>query len=325
MKETDITGELQSTNIRIVDYAETPRASIKPRKKRNVLLGAILGLFVGVGLAFFLEYLDNTIKRPEDVEQYLDIQLLGIIEKVGTKVSPSDLITHELPKSVIAEAFRSVRTGVMFSLIDKPSKLIMVTSAVQGEGKTFIASNLAYSVAQTGKKTLLVDTDLRKPRLNEVFKVERKPGLSNHLIGVDNFDSIVKATSTPDLSIITCGIIPPNPSEILESTSLEKFCDTVRDKFDIVIFDTPPAMTVTDAVVLSKNMDGVILTIKSGSTAKNTVKRCISKLTSSKCEVLGAIINYVDIVKGGYYYHYYAHYYKYGYTSEKEFQEAENA
>ncbi|MCP4267903.1 MAG: polysaccharide biosynthesis tyrosine autokinase, partial [Candidatus Brocadiaceae bacterium] len=325
LKETDITGELQSSNIRIVDYAETPRASIKPKKKRNVLLGAILGLFVGVGLAFFLEYLDNTIKRPEDVEQYLDIQLLGIIEKVGTKASPSDLITHELPKSVIAEAFRSVRTGVMFSLIDKPSKLIMVTSAVQGEGKTFIASNLAYSIAQTGKKTLLVDTDLRKPRLNEVFKVERKPGLSNHLIGVDNFDSIVKASLAPDLSIITCGIIPPNPSEILESSSLEKFCDTVRDKFDIVIFDTPPAMTVTDAVVLSKNMDGVILTIKSGSTAKNTVKRCISKLTSSKCEVLGAIINYVDIVKGGYYYHYYAHYYKYGYTSEKEFQEAENA
>ncbi len=325
LKETDISGELQTSNIRIVDLAETPRVPIKPNKKRNVLLGAILGLFIGIGLAFFLEYLDNTIKRPEDVEQYLDIQLLGVIEKIGNQPTTSELITQELPKSVIAEAFRSVRTGVMFSLIDKPKKLIMVTSAVQGEGKTFMASNLASTIAQTGKKTLLVDTDLRKPRLNEVFDVERKPGLSNHLVGAGNLDSIVKDTSVPYLSIITCGIIPPNPSEMLESTSLEKFCDAVREKFDIVIFDTPPAMTVTDAIVLSKNMDGVILTIKSGATAKNTVKRCITQLTSGKCDVLGAVINYVDIVKGGYYYHYYAHYYKYGYSSEKELQAAEGA
>lgn len=325
LKETDITGELQTSNIRIVDPAETPRAPIKPRKKRNILLGSVLGLFIGIGLAFFLEYLDNTIKRPEDVEQYLGIPLLGIIEKIRTKINSPELITQELPKSVIAEAVRSIRTSVLFSMIDKPRKLIMVTSAVQGEGKTFMASNLAYAIAQTGKNTLLVDTDLRKPRLNEVFSVIRKPGLSNHLIGECNLESIVKTTSVPNLSIITCGIIPPNPSEILESTLMEKFCKEVRDKFDIVIFDTPPSMTVTDAIVLSKNIDGVIITIKSGSTVKNTVKRCISQFTSSRCEILGAIVNYVDIVKGGYYYHYYAHYYKYGYSSEKELQEAESA
>ncbi|MCP4976294.1 MAG: hypothetical protein GY931_09055, partial [Maribacter sp.] len=224
LKETDITGELQSSNIRIVDPAETPREPIKPRKKLNILFGAIIGLGMGICLVFFLEYLDNTIKRPEDVEQYLGIPLLGVIGKIRTQVSSPELITHELPKSFIAEAFRNVRTGLMFSQIDKSRKLIMVTSVAPGEGKTFMASNLAYAIAQTGKNTLLVDTDLRKPRLNEVFCVERKPGLSDHLIGVDNFDSIVKATSAPDLSIITCGIIPPNPSEILESTSLEQFC-----------------------------------------------------------------------------------------------------
>ena len=319
LKETDIAGELHTSNIRIVDPAETPRAPIKPRKMRNVILGAILGLFIGIGLVFFLEYLDNTVKSPEDVEQYLGIPLLGIIEKIKVQVSSSDLIAQELPESFIGEAIRSVRTSVMFSMIDKPKKLIMVTSAVPGEGKTFLASNLAHAIAQTGKNTLLVDTDLRKPRLNEIFSVTRKPGLSNHLIGVGNLESIVKVTSVPDLSIITCGTIPFNPSEILESTLMEKFCGVVREKFDIVVFDTPPAMTVTDAVVLSRNMDGVIITIKSGSTVRNTVKRCLSQLKSSKCEILGAVINNVDNIKGSYY----SDYYKYGYSSEKELQETE--
>ena len=169
----------------------------------------------------------------------------------------------------------------------------MVTSAAQGEGKSFMASNLAsVRFAQTGKNTLIVDTDLRNPRLNEIFSVTRKPGLSNHIIGVDSdLESIIKTTSVPNLSIITCGTIPPNPSEILISTAMEKFCDAVREKFDIVIFDTPPAMTVTDAVVLSRIMDGVIITIKSGLAIKNTVKRCLSQLASSKCEILGAVIN----------------------------------
>ncbi len=311
LKETDVTGELQTSNIRVVDLAEIPRSPIKPRKKLNILLGAIFGLGLGIGMIFFLEYLDNTIKSPEDVERYLGIPLLGVLAKSREQVSSAELIAHEMPRSVFAEAVRSVRTSVAFSIIDKPKKLIMVTSAVQGEGKSFLVSNLASTFALTGNNTLIVDTDLRKPRLSEVFSVTRNPGLSNLLIGENDLESIVKSTSIPNLSIITCGIIPHNPSEILESTFMEKFCKEVRDKFDIVIFDTPPSMTVTDAVVLSRNMDGVIITIESGSTVKNTVKRCISQLISSKCEILGAIINYADIVKGGYYYDYYAHYYKY--------------
>ncbi len=248
--------------------------------------------------------------------------MLGVLAKSREQVSSTELIAHELPRSVFAEAVRSVRTSVAFSIIDKPKKLIMVTSAVQGEGKSFLVSNLASTFALTGKNTLIVDTDLRKPRLNEVFSVTRNPGLSNHLIGENDLESIVKSTSIPNLSIITCGIIPPNPSEILTSTAMEKFCETVREKFDIAIFDTPPSMTVTDAVVLSRIMDGVIITIKSGAPVRETVKRCISQLASSRCDILGAVINYADIAKGGYYYHYYAHYYKYGYSSEKELEEA---
>ena len=327
MEEADVTSQLKTSNINIVDPAAVPRSPIKPNKKLNIILGAIVGLGMGIGLVFFLEYLDNTIKSPEDVEDYLEIPLLGVLSNVkisfGGKSAPSELIAHEMPRSVFAEAVRSIRTSVMFSIIDTSRKLIMVTSATQGEGKTFLASNLASTIAQAGKNTLLVDTDLRKPRVNKVFSVEKNPGLCNYLIGEIELESIIKSTQVPNLSVVTCGNIPPNPSEIMQSAVMGKFCDTVRERFDIVIFDTPPSMTVTDAIVLSGIVDGVIITIKASSTVKNTIKRCISQIKTNKGEMLGAVVNSVDISRGGYYYHYYAHYYKYGYGSEKEWEEVE--
>ena len=327
MKEADITSELKTSNISIVDRASVPGSPIKPNIKLNVILGAIVGLGLGLGLVFFLEYLDNTIKSPEDVEEYLKIPLLGVLSHVnkqfGGKSTNSELIVHEMPRSVFAEAVRSIRTSVMFSIIDTSRKLIMVTSAVQGEGKTFVASNLASVIAQTGKKTLLVDTDFRKPRINKVFSTEKNPGLCNHLLGEVELESILKSTRVPNLSIVTCGSIPPNPSEIMHSAVMKKFCNAVRELFDMVIFDTPPSMTVTDAIVLSSIVDGVIITIKSGTSVKETIKRCISQITNNNGEMLGAVVNHVDISRGGYYYHYYAHYYKYGYESEKEWEDVE--
>ena len=327
MKEADITSELKTSNISIVDPASVPRRPIKPNIKFDVILGAIIGLGLGIGLVFFLEYLDNTIKSPEDVEEYLKIPLLGVLShaniKSGGKSSPSELIAHEMPRSVFAEAVRSIRTSVMFSIIDTSRKLILVTSAVQGEGKTFVASNLAATIAQTGKKTLLIDCDFRKPRINKVFSVEKNPGLCNHLLGEVKLESIIKTTMVPNLSIVTCGNIPPNPAEIMHSAVMKKFCNEVRERFDMVIFDTPPSMTVTDAIVLSSIVDGVIITIKSGTSVKETIKRCISQITTNNGEMIGAVVNYVDISRGGYYYHYYAHYYKYGYSSEKEWEDTE--
>ena len=329
MKEADITSELKTSNISIVDPASVPRYSVAPNIKMNIIIGAIVGLGLGLGLVFFLEYLDNTIKSPEDVEEYLKIPLLGVLShaniKSGGKSFSSELIAHEMPRSVFAEAVRSIRTSVMFSIIDTSRKLIMVTSAVQGEGKTFVASNLAATIAQTGKKTLLIDCDFRKPRINKVFSVEKNPGLCNHLLGEVKLESIIKTTMVPNLSIVTCGNIPPNPAEIMHSAVMKKFCNEVRERFDMVIFDTPPSMTVTDAIVLSSIVDGVIITIKSGTSVKETIKRCISQITTNSGEMLGAVVNHVDISRGGYYYHYYAHYYKYGYSSEKEWEDTEKA
>ena len=317
MNETDITGELKTSNIRIIDLAEIPRIPIRPRKKFNIFLAAIVGLTLGVGLAFFLEYIDNTVKSIEDVERYLNATLLGVLEKVriekSEKQASLELFTHEMPTSTFAEAMRNVRTSIMLSSTDNPKKLLLVTSTQPGEGKTFVASNLAIIIAKTGKKTLLVDADFRKPRVHKVFDIETLPGLSNHFIGECDLESIIKPTVVPNLSIVTCGLIPPNPSEMLGSQSMETFCKNVGGQFDTIIFDTPPAMAVTDAVVLSNIVNGVIYVIKSGEVAKEAVKRSILQLSGKKSEILGVVMNSVDVSVGSYY-HYYSRYYKYGYV-----------
>ena len=322
LKETDLMGGLQKSNVRVIDAAESPRSAVKPDKKKNIIFGLIFGLGIGIGLALVIEYLDNTIKSPDDIEKYLSAPLLGVIEKTSVPVGDSsttpELIAYETPKSVVAEAIRGIRTGIIFSVMEKNRNLIMITSTIQGEGKTFVASNLSAAFAVTGKKTLLVDVDLRRPRVHKVFNHTNQPGLSNHLIGDYDFESILRPTPVPNLSVITSGDIPPNPSEIMHSTAMEEFCNTVRKKFDIVIFDTPPTMTVTDSMILSRIVDGVVVVIKSGMVARETAKRCISQIKKNEAEIFGVIANCVDITKGSYYYHYYAHYYKYAYTSESE-------
>jgi polysaccharide biosynthesis transport protein len=326
MKETGITGELKTSNIRIIDTAVIPRSPIKPKKKLNMFLAAVIGLILGVGMAFLLETIDNTVKSPEDVEHYLGLPLLGVFEKVktlnGKGMSSFDIITHRIPKSNIAEAFRNIRTNMMLSseLSSEynPKKLFLVTSTSKGEGKTFVTANLATTIAQTGKKTLVVDTDFRNPRLSKVFNIRRKPGLSDFLIGEIELGPIIRSTRVPNLSIITCGSIPPNPSELLGSGNMEMFCKDVRERFDIVIFDTPPSVIVTDAVVLSNILDGVIFLVKSGIHEKKIVERAISQIRNTKIEILGVVMNYIDVSRGSYFYHYYTYYSRYGYGYGRE-------
>ncbi|KHE92722.1 MAG: Succinoglycan biosynthesis transport protein, partial [Candidatus Scalindua brodae] len=225
MKEAAVSSEIKTTNIQVVDKAVLPTTPIKPKKKLNVLLSMIVGLTLGTGIAFFLEYLDNTIKSADDVEKHLKSTVLGVLEKVAVdkdEVQNFDLISHELPMSTFAEAVRNVRTGIMLSSTDNPKKIILVTSTTPGEGKTFVAGNLAIVIAKTGKKTLIVDCDFRKPRVHKAFNIETMPGLSNHFVGEGDLDLIIKPTAIPNLSVITCGLIPPNPSEMLGSHSMEQ-------------------------------------------------------------------------------------------------------
>ncbi len=328
MKETDIAGELKTSNIRIVDVAEIPKSPFKPNKRHNIFIAVVIGLVLGVGVAFLVETLDNTVKTPEDVERYLGLSLLSALEKLKApndrKIPSIDIIAHKKPRSSIAEAFRNMRTNIMFSSVGngksigngkrsrKSKKLMLVTSVSASEGKTFVASNLAVTLAQTGKNVLVVDTDFHHPRLHKVFSVKGKPGLSEYLIGEGELSSVTKPTRVPNLSIITSGRHISNPSEMLGSERMEMFCEAVREKFDIVLFDTPPSMAVTDAVVLANILEGVIFVIKSGVHEKKVVERAISQLRDKDHEVLGVVMNHIDVSRGGYFY-FYPSAYKYGY------------
>jgi capsular exopolysaccharide synthesis family protein len=320
MKETNIAGDLNTSNISVIDPAVAPRTPIGASRNSQIMKGVMVGLALGFGLAFFLDYLDNTTKSIEDVENYLGATLLGLVEKARPLKEIEDgnieLLASEEPKSVFSESIRNIRTSIVLSTTDSPHKVVLVTSTRQGEGKSFIAANLAITFAQTGKKTLLIDTDFRRPRQHKVFGMDQKPGLTNHFIGEIDYESIIRSSDIPNLNIITAGLIPPNPSELLGSHSMEEFCDTVRDRFDMVIFDTPPTMTVTDATVLSRIVDGVVFVIKSGQTPKELTRRALLQYKNSKCDVLGIILNLVDTSKGSYYSYYYSHYYKYGYGGE---------
>ncbi|GAX62901.1 ATPases [Candidatus Scalindua japonica] len=317
MKQATVSSQIKTTNVQIVDRAALPTRPVKPKKRLNVFLSMVVGLVMGTGIAFFLEYLDNTIKSADDVEKHLNATVLGVLEKVEVErdeVENFDTILHELPKSTFAEAVRNVRTGIMLSSADNPKRIMLVTSTTPSEGKTFVASNLAIVIAKTGKKTLIVDCDFRKPRVHKAFNIQMMPGLTNHILGDNDLDSIIKHTAIPNISVITCGLIPPNPSEMLGSHSMEKFCKEIMDRFDTVILDTPPAMAVTDTIVLSNMVDGIIYVIKSGKISKESARRSLHQFAGKKAEVLGVVINSVDAARGDFY----GYGYGYGYGVEEK-------
>lgn len=322
IKETSLIEEVKSFNIYIVDKAEVPKNPVRPRKVFNIFLSIIVGIFGGIGVAFFLEYIDNTFKRPEDIEERLSIPLLGVIPLIS-KTDAQDLkfetFTHENPKSNISEAYRTLRTSILLSAVD-PIKSLIITSSIEAEGKTTTAVNLAIALAQMDKMVLLVDADLRKPKIHSVFGVDNEIGLSTFLTR-QLMREIIKETLIPNLSIISSGPIPPNPSELLSSKRMQEFIQIVNEKFDIVVFDTAPIVTVTDTSILSGLVDGTIFVIKSGKTTFDIAKRSIKILRDINSKIFGGVLNGMDISKEGYNYMY-PYYYQYGqYGSPKKEKE----
>lgn len=314
-KETSITEEIKTGNIRIIDPAEVPKAPVKPMKGTNILLGLVVGLFMGVGLAFFLEYLDNTIKIPEDIKHYLQIPYLGPIpvfpkgeDHGNPEEKPEDIITLSSPKSSVSEFYRSIRTAIQFSAADSP-QVMMISSAGPSEGKTVTVSNLAVTMAQAGNSVLILDCDMRKPKLHKVFETARDKGMSNILVGDCGLEEAVIHTKVPGIDLIPCGQIPPNPSEILGSHRMVKFIEEVRSRYERIFLDTPPITAVTDAVILSRLVDGVILVIRAGDTYREVVKNGLNQLHAVNARILGAILNAVEMGRDSYYYYRYYNYY----------------
>ncbi|MCX5811379.1 MAG: polysaccharide biosynthesis tyrosine autokinase [Proteobacteria bacterium] len=324
LKETSVTQELGTTNVRVVDVAEVPRSSARPKKMQNIMLSIIVGLFMGIGLAFFLEYLDNTIKTPDDIKKYLGVPNLAIIpainfeEEVGEHVKQASLIVHHKPKSTISEAFRSLRTAILFSFPENPPKIILVTSIVPQEGKSFIAVNTALIMAHAGDSVLLIDADLRRPSINKLLSFDNLKGLSNIIVGEE---ANIRPSAIHDkLSVITSGPIPPNPAELLGSKRMEETIEKYKGLYDKIIIDSPPVSSVTDALVLSRLADGIIFVVHGGKTTKEMGMRGIGQLQGVNARVLGAVLNNIDIDKSGYYYysHYYSHYYKNYYVEDDD-------
>lgn len=325
MKEQSITEELQSVNVWIVEEAETPEQPSKPRKALNILLGLVTGLFGGIGLAFFIEYLDNTVKTPEEVEARLGVPVLGTVSllKKASKtdnISGIEKIVIDEPKSNYAESYKALRTSIMLSSADSPPKSVLVTSAGPGEGKTTTAINLALAVAQLYGRVLLLDADLRKPFIHRIFGLSNQSGLSTFLAG--DSSRIIHKGPMPNLDIITSGPIPPNPSELLGAKRFEKLMSDLAEKYDLVVCDSPPALTVTDSLILSKQFDGTLIVVRAGKTAYEMVERGLKLLKGRRSgdmesNVMGILINAVDITKGYYYYKYYNYYYSSYYGEEK--------
>ena len=311
-KETDIAGELKTSNIRIVDKAETPRGPSSPNVRNNMMFGMLGGLLLGLSLAFFFEYLDSHIKTPEEIKTQLALPYLGLIPAIDTKeLTGPPLINHVVPQQ-FGEAFRSIRTNVLFSSADVGPKSLVVTSTAPGEGKTLVASNLALALAAAGQRVLLVDADMRRPKVHELFKLKLEPGLSNVLVGNSKASDAVRKTSTENLWVLAAGKNPPNPAEMLGSKRFKEFLSSLGQHFEWVILDTPPVMAVTDAAVVAHSASGVVFVIGCEMTSSSTAKSALEQLDAAKAKYVGAILNKVDLERHAYYY---SHYYKRSYNA----------
>jgi len=325
-KETSLTEDIRTGNIRVIDPAEIPGAPVKPKKAQNILLAIFVGLSMGVGLAFFLEWLDNTIKTSEEVTSLLKIPFLGPVPAIFTdkdtdadselRDPTEDLIALRSPKATASESYRGIRTSIMFSAADISPQIILVCSAGAKEGKTITAANIAVTMAQAGSKVLLIDCDMRRPKLHRLFNVPRDRGLSNVLVGDSTLADTIIHSSVPNIDILPCGPIPPNPSELIGSHHMQALIDEIRKSYERIIIDSPPLAAVTDAVILSSIVDGVIFVIRYGQIHRETIKNGIAQLHSVNARILGAVMNDVQTGQYGYYYYQY-YYYQYGEDGEK--------
>lgn len=325
--ETGVNAELAVTSVRVVERAEVPGGPATPNVGHNLMFAMLIGLGVGVAAAFVCEYFDSSVKSREEVEELLHLPTLATVPNFalarrgnrrltngnGAHANGHDdalVVLHE-PRSPAAEAFRSLRTAVLFSTPGAPPKVIVVTSAGASEGKTVSALNLATSLAEANARVLLIDADLRRPGCHRLLGLPNKRGMSNFLAGQDEIESVTQDLGLPRFAFVPAGPAPPNPAELVGSTRMRETLERLRDVYDFVIIDSPPVLPVTDAVILAREADGVLLVVKGHDTPRDLVRRARDQLQQASVNVLGAVVNNVDMGWGDLYFYdrYYGQYY----------------
>jgi len=385
-QETLILKEMQTSDLTPITSAEEPESPIKPQKKLALALGVVLGLMLGLGAAFFVEYMDDSLRRQEDIERYLNVPVIGTIPRIDAVYPslpfPADNVLHNpsnlpelakdnhgsqsndnpsgqpansnpqlvtskrrhrnrnrsnskktlelLARSLIynkakdiAESYRSLATNIQFANVDNPSEVILITSPTPSEGKTLTAGNLAVTIAQSDKKTLLVDCDLRRPSQHRLFVQPREPGLSDYLIATPSnelvseaMNGLVRETEVNNLFLVTCGQVPPNPITLFASEKMKQLIKKWREEYDIILFDSPPILSVADTSILASEVDAVIVVLQAGHTKRQSAQHAIEILEKIDREPFGIVLNNINFSKhyGSYYYYYPREYY----TSEEE-------
>jgi polysaccharide biosynthesis transport protein len=340
MKDVGLAAEARSSNVVIVDEAEPSTSPSSPKMSQSVLTSAILSLVGAVALAFLLEFLNNRLKTPEEVEQYLRLPNLAVVPvfsyvedrgreslkalRLAKKTAehqdslparaprghPRELVGASNPYSVHGEAYRTLRTGILLSRAGAPPKLILMTSTTSGEGKTATSTNTAVLFAHTGAKVLLIDADLRRPRCHRVFGMDKEPGLTEVLTGGRAVFEMIRPTQVDGLSLLTSGSLPPNPTELLGSEKMKKILAELAASFDFIVLDSPPILPVSDSVLLSTIVDGVVVVVNSAKTAKQQIRVACARLKYARSKIFGVVLNKVNLQSPEYKYYknYYFHY-----------------
>ena len=328
--ETNLTHVMQPQHVRVVDRALEPTAAVSPNVPLNVALGVLMGLLLGVSVAASLHFMDRRLRTAADVE-HMGVTTIGVVPSILLDPTPKkdggkrgrrplkpddnfDIVTYTHPMSSVAECFRAIRTNLMFMSPNEPIRSLVVTSPTPREGKTTVACNVAVTLAQSGKRVLLVDTDLRRPRVHKSFDVDTALGATSVIVGAASLADAAQRTQVEGLDVLPCGPVPPNPSELLHGQGFNDLLSAALSQYDRVIFDSPPLGAVTDAAVLAPQLDGVMVVVKADQTTRDGLRHALRQLYSVSARLLGVVLNDVDLTKNvyggdGYYQYYRYHYY----------------
>ena len=322
-EEARISKAATVANIRVIDKAIPSRTPIEPQKGKNALVSFLLGFILSLIFAFYTEYTDTSLKTVEDARRRLTLPIFGIIPQLPHSEANGhpkrELITVEDLKSTVTEAYRSLRTNIQFADLENKNKCFLITSSGPGEGKSTTAANIAITLAYAEMPTVLIDADFRKPVIHSLFGLEQEPGITNYLASDMPLSDVIKHTDTKNLDVITVGIIPPNPSELLNKSKVDMLIKELKKHYSYIIFDTAPILPVTDPAILGSKVDGAFIVVELGKTTIEAVTRSESLLNNTKTNVYGIILNKISMTVGRYgHYYYYYHYDKYYHQKKQE-------